>query len=73
MDKPTRIPPTEANPEPLPPTGGSWRRDDDGGLTPLDKPTAEAAGLAWSDTEQPAEQPVEQTAEQPTKRNRSAS
>jgi len=30
-----------------PPSGGSWLRDADGGLTPLDKHTAEGAGLAW--------------------------
>lgn len=51
--KPNRILPTDANPEPLPPCGGSWRRGEDGGLSPTDAATAEAAGLAWS--EAPAE------------------
>lgn len=45
---PTCIPPTEANPEPRPPCGGSWIRDADGGLTPGDADTAQAAGLAWA-------------------------
>ncbi len=40
-----RIAPTEANPEPLPPCGGSWTRDADGGLTPSDLATATRAGL----------------------------
>lgn len=30
-----------------PPSGGSWIRDPDGGLTPADKHTADGAGLAW--------------------------
>lgn len=30
-----------------PPSGGSWIRDPDGGLTPADKYTADGAGLAW--------------------------
>lgn len=45
---PTRIPPTAATPEPRPPCGGTWLRDADGGLTPGDADTAQAAGLAWS-------------------------
>lgn len=36
-----------------PPTGGSWRRDADGGLTPLDEQTAKGAALQWGDA--PAE------------------
>lgn len=57
---PTRIPPTEAAPEPRPPCGGSWIRDADGGLTPGDAETALAAGLDWAPvadartTDQPA-------------------
>lgn len=35
--------PVELNP----PCGGSWLRDADGGLTPADQETAEAAGLDW--------------------------
>lgn len=44
---PTRIEPTEAQPEPIPPCGGAWLRDEDGGLRPGDQATAAAAGLAW--------------------------
>jgi len=47
----TRIPPQlDASGRQIelnPPSGGSWLRDADGGLTPLDKHTAEGAGLAW--------------------------
>ena len=31
----------------LPPCGGHWLRDVDGGLSPADEGTARAAGLAW--------------------------
>lgn len=34
-------------PSSSPPFGGSWRRDVDGGFTPLDERTARDAGLAW--------------------------
>lgn len=47
MNIKTRIEPTEGSPEPLPPVGGQWTRDDDGGLRPSDSATAEAAGLYW--------------------------
>jgi hypothetical protein len=47
-----RIEPIEKGAEMTPPTGGSWRRDEDGGLTPLDEQTAYGAGLEW-----PAVQP----------------
>jgi hypothetical protein len=30
-----------------PPSGGSWLRDADGGLTPADAATASGAGLDW--------------------------
>ncbi|MFM2056042.1 MAG: hypothetical protein RLY71_427 [Pseudomonadota bacterium] len=43
----TRIEPTEQQPEPLPQSGGSWARDADGGLRPLDEATAIGAGLDW--------------------------
>lgn len=49
--QPQRIEPTEGNPEPLPPVGGLWSRDEDGGLRPADRATALAAGLAWADPE----------------------
>lgn len=59
--QPTRIPPAVANQPPvLPPCGGSWVRDADGGLTPGDADTAQAAGLTWAPvadariTDQPA-------------------
>lgn len=44
---PARIEPTEASPEPAPPTGGNWLRHADGGLAPADESTARAAGLRW--------------------------
>lgn len=47
MNKQLRIEPSEGNPEPLPPVGGMWSRDEDGGLRPADRATAEAAGLHW--------------------------
>lgn len=56
-----RIEPTQADPEPLPPSGGLWTRDEDGGLRPVDRATAEAAGLGWAASEAPAE--VEPAAE----------
>ena len=31
----------------LPPCGGRWLRDPDGGLSPADETTARAADLAW--------------------------
>lgn len=40
-----RIEPTEANPMPDPPCGGSWNREADGGLAPADLATAIRAGL----------------------------
>ena len=40
-----RIEPTEANPMPDPPCGGSWTREADGGLVPADEATAIRAGL----------------------------
>lgn len=44
----TRIAPsTDADTELLPPAGGSWIRDADGGLTPADEATAKGAGLDW--------------------------
>lgn len=48
--KPTRIEPKLVGGMVVdqdPPCGGSWMRDHDGGLTPLDKYAAEGAGLAW--------------------------
>jgi hypothetical protein len=46
----------EGNPvDQLPPCGGSWQREADGGLTPADEATARAAGLI-DDT--PAADPV---------------
>lgn len=54
MSTKTRIEPTEGNPEPLPPVGGQWTRDEDGGLRPSDRATAIAAGLAWPDAEEAA-------------------
>lgn len=50
---PKRIEPTEQNPEPLPQTSGAWRRDADGGLTPLDEATAKQSGLDWPDAKAP--------------------
>lgn len=47
MNKQFRIEPSERNPEPLPPVGGLWSRDEDGGLRPVGRATAEAAGLYW--------------------------
>lgn len=43
----TRIPPSGGPSPVMPPTGGSWTRDADGGLTPGDAQTAAAAGLTW--------------------------
>ena len=47
----TRIEPRrDAAGKPLPhtpPSGGFWRLDPDGGLTPLDESTALGAGLQW--------------------------
>lgn len=57
MTKPTRIEPKEPGQDIDPPSGGSWLRDADGGLTPGDAQTAKRAGLAWGD-EPPDEQPV---------------
>lgn len=61
-DLPTRIPPhADGETEIRPPCGGSWLRDADGGLSPGDAATAEAAGLAWPavadarNNDQPAE------------------
>jgi hypothetical protein len=45
--KPTRLEPTQQCPFPTPASGGNWRRDADGGLSPADQGTAESAGLAW--------------------------
>lgn len=42
-----RIEPIEKDADMVPPTGGSWLRDADGGLTPLDEQTAHGAGLQW--------------------------
>ena len=50
---PTRLEPTPEGLPPEPATGGAWRRDEDGGLTPLDEPTATAAGLQWPATTEP--------------------
>jgi hypothetical protein len=51
MPKPTRIEPRhDADGRQIdidPPSGGSWIREADGGLTPADKATATGAGLAW--------------------------
>ncbi len=47
---PIRIEPQYADGRPIdldPPSGGSWIRDPDGGLTPADKATAVGAGLDW--------------------------
>lgn len=55
MSKVFRIEPTEGNPEPLPPVGGQWVRDEDGGLRPSDRATAEAAGLDWPEDAPPAD------------------
>lgn len=57
MPKPFRIEPTEGTPEPLPPLGGLWARDEDGGLRPSDRATALVAGLGWPEDE--AEAPAE--------------
>ena len=51
---PARIQPLPAGadgkvPDLFPPCGGSWRRDADGGLTPLDAATAQAAGLSFTE------------------------
>ncbi len=43
-----RIEPDAEGREVMPPCGGSWVREEDGGLRPADKETAEAAGLAWT-------------------------
>ncbi len=43
----TRIEPREDGLELAPPSGGSWVRDPDGGLSPADAATAVAAGLDW--------------------------
>lgn len=45
--EPTLHPDTGAWLDLPPPTGGSWIRDADGGLTPADQATAEGAGLDW--------------------------
>jgi hypothetical protein len=45
--EPTLHPETGAWLDLPPPTGGSWLRDADGGLTPADKATADGAGLDW--------------------------
>lgn len=48
---PGRIEPQhDENGQPIeltPPHGGSWIREEDGGLRPADQHTAEGAGLAW--------------------------
>ena len=38
-------PPAEG--EAMPPCGGSWQREADGGLRPRDESTAKDAGLHW--------------------------
>ena len=38
---------TSDNPEPAPPCGGSWLREEDGSLRPRDAATAAGAGLHW--------------------------
>lgn len=49
--QPTRIEPVlDAVGQPVhldPPSGGSWQRDADGGLSPADEGTALLAGLRW--------------------------
>ena len=59
--KPTRIEPRhDANGRPMdldPPSGGSWIREADGGLTPADQATATGAGLAWGADPQPDPEP----------------
>lgn len=64
MNKQFRIEPSEANPEPLPQSGGQWLRDDDGGLRPADRATAEGAGLSWPEGEMPQAAEVPAEAEQ---------
>lgn len=49
MTKPTRIAPAEDGSELNPPSGGTWIRDADGGLSPKDRDTAHGAGLRWAD------------------------
>lgn len=67
MSKVFRIEPTEGNPEPLPPVGGQWVRDEDGGLRPSDRATAEAAGLGWPEDAPAADG---EAAAEPKKRQR---
>jgi len=55
MNKQFRIEPSEGNPEPVPPSGGLWIRDEAGGLRPADRATADVAGLAWPEAEAPAD------------------
>ena len=63
MNKQFRIEPTEANPEPLPQSGGQWLRDEDGGLRPADRATAEGAGLDWPEASPEPESVPEQGAD----------
>lgn len=62
---PHRIPPQVAADggvaELNPPTGGSWLRDADGGLSPADETTAVQAGLDWTPADQPAALAATQT------------
>lgn len=59
---PPNIDPATGKPVELnPPTGGSWIRDADGGLTPADEATARGAGL-WDEPEQAAEPATEAAA-----------
>lgn len=44
---PHRVEPVPDYPDAPPPCGGSWIRQEDGGLLPGDADTAAAAGLAW--------------------------
>lgn len=39
--------------EALPPCGGNWLREADGGLRPRDEATAKDAGLAWPASKAP--------------------
>lgn len=50
----TRIAPNADGTEALPRSGGSWLREADGGLTPLDEATAAGAGLVWPSEPPPA-------------------
>lgn len=53
MTQPRSIPPLAPGQPALPPVAGNWRLSPDLHLIPDNPQTAEAAGLAWIDPEQP--------------------